>query len=103
VKHKIQHTLGQEKASTVAKKALASYQERFSKYSPQANWKSEHDADITFSVKGLTLQGAVEIGASEILLELEVPFMLRPFKGKALGIIEEEIRKWIVKAEAGEL
>ena len=36
-------------------------------------------------------------------MELDVPFLLKPFKGKALGVIEEEIKKWMAKAEAGEL
>ena len=38
-----------------------------------------------------------------IEMDLDVPFVLRPFKGKAMGVIEEEIKKWIAKAKAGEL
>jgi hypothetical protein len=36
-------------------------------------------------------------------MSLDVPFLLRPFKGKALGVIEEEIRRWVAKGEAGDI
>jgi len=36
-------------------------------------------------------------------LDLDVPFLLRPFKNQALGVIEGEIREWIDKARAGKI
>ena len=35
--------------------------------------------------------------------ELDVPFLLRPFKKKAIDVIEQEIKKWVKKAENGEV
>lgn len=103
MKHVVPHGLGQEKAKQVAQAAFESYKERYSQYDPRANWVSDRRAEITFNVKGMKLAGAMEVGANDIQMELDVPFVLRPFKGRALGVIEGEIRKWLSKAQAGEI
>ena len=51
----------------------------------------------------MSLKGVLEVGPSSIDMDLDVPFLLRPFKSTALGVIEEEIRKWIDKAKAGQI
>ena len=56
-------------------------------------------AEIAFKVKGMSLKGGVEVKDSSIDMELEVPFMLKPFQGKAVSVIEGEIKKWIGKAD----
>ena len=101
MKHLVHHGLGQERAKQVADAALKSYAEKFSQYSPRSTWASPTRADIAFSVKGMSLTGALEIRESDFELDLNVPFMLRPFKGTALSVIEDEIQKWVAKAKAG--
>ncbi len=103
MKHNVQHGLGKAKAKEVAQKAFASYSERFQNYQPKANWVRDDKAEISFSVKGMSLTGSLEVDDENIGMELDVPFLLRPFKGKALGVIEEEIQKWVAKAKSGEL
>lgn len=101
MKHVVTHDLGQEKAKKVALAAFDSYQKRFPQYNPTANWVSDNRANIGFNVKGISLTGVIEVSASTIEMDLDVPFMLRPFKGKALGVIEEEIQGWVQKARTG--
>ena len=36
-------------------------------------------------------------------LELDVPLLLRPFRAKAIEVLEQEVRAWIEKAKRGEL
>lgn len=103
MKHVVNHGLGQERAKQVADAALKSYAARFSQYSPRSSWASPTRADIAFSVKGMSLNGALEIRENDFELELDVPFLLRPFKGTAMSVIEEEIQKWVAKAKSGEL
>ena len=103
MKHAVPHNLGQEQAKKVAEAAFKSYQARFAEYNPTVSWAGERRANISFKVKGVKLNGGVDITESSFDLDLDVPFLLRPFKGKALGVIEEEIKKWIAKAQAGEL
>jgi len=98
MKHEVPHALGQQKAKQVAIQALDSYQKRFAEYNPSVAWMSENLAKIGFSVKGLKLNGSIEVLASAFSLDLDVPFLLKPFRGKALAVIEDEIKKWIAKA-----
>ena len=103
MRHVVKHGLSQELAKKATLKAWDAYQARFAEYSPNANWVNEDRADVSFRVKGVTLKGALELEPGGIGLELEVPFLFRPFKKIAISKIEEEIRKWVGKAEKGEL
>jgi hypothetical protein len=103
MKHIVAHDLGREKAKRVAEAAWNSYSNRFSNYNPTCTWESENKANIGFNVKGVSLKGALEVNERDIALDLDVPFLLRPFKGQALKVIEEEIRTWIGKSKAGQI
>jgi hypothetical protein len=101
MKHVVNHDLGQARAKEVAQSALSSYQEKFAKYSPEVRWQTDNKATIAFKIKGMTLSGALEVLEKTIEMDLDVPFMLRPFKNQALGVIEGEIQDWIKKAKTG--
>ncbi len=100
MKHTVPHDLGQERAKKVTESALASYAEKFAKYNPKTTWPSPDRAQISFSVKGMNLSGAVEVKEKSIELELAVPFLLRPFQSQALSVIEGEIKSWLAKEKA---
>lgn len=100
MKHTVNHDLGQERAKKVTESALTTYSEKFSKYSPKTSWTSGSKAQISFSVKGMNLNGSVEVKEKTIELELDVPFLLKPFQGQALSVIEGEIKKWLAKEKA---
>ena len=99
MKHSVPHSLGKEKARKVAAAAFDSYKARFAEYNPTTKWLNDDKAEISFSVKGMTLKGGVEVKDKSIDMDLEVPFMLKPFQGKAVSVIEGEIKKWIGKAD----
>ncbi len=103
MKHVVHHGLGFDTARKVADAAFASYKERFSQYHPEARWVTDKRAEITFKVKGIGLTGVVEVNERDIEMDLDVPFMLRPFKGTAIKLIEDEIDRWDDKAKKGEL
>jgi len=101
MKHEIAHDLGEAKAREITDKALQAYRAKFSEYEPKLAWKNDKLAEIACTIKGMKIGGTVEIAERVILLDIEVPFMLRPFKGMAIQVIEDEIRKWIDRAKAG--
>jgi hypothetical protein len=103
MKHIIAHDLDQGLAKEVAVRAFESYQKRFADYQPKMSWNSERDARIEFTVKGLKLQGSIGITPRAIELDLDVPFVFRLFKSKAIDVIEREVRSWLDKAKRGEL
>jgi len=103
MKHSVSHDLGQDRAKQAAEAAIKSYTEKFAKFHPQTRWVTPHRAEISFNVKGINLSGALEVQAKTIDLDMDVPFLLRPFKNQALSVIEGEIREWIDKARAGQV
>ena len=103
MRHAVPHDLDLETARRVADKAWESYQERFSQYNPTIDWRSETKATVGFKAKGIQLDGELELMEGRIEMDLDVPFLLRPFKKTALDVIDKEIRKWVDKAKSGSL
>ncbi len=103
MKHVIAHDLDVATAKKVTERAFAEYQHRYAKYDPRFRWASDRRAELSFSAKGLKLEGAMEVAEREITLELDVPFLLRPFRGRAMEIIEREVKVWLERARTGQL
>jgi hypothetical protein len=103
MKHSVPHHLGKDVAKKAVLAAFASYAARFAKYHPTATWATDDRADISFTAKGITLKGAIEVLPASIEMDIDIPFLLRPFKDRALGAVEREITLWVGKAESGEL
>lgn len=103
MKHDIPHDLDVATAKKVTDKAFDAYKARFPDYSPNLTWADDRRADISFHAMGKTLKGAMHIAEKTITLELDVPFLMRPFQGKAVEVIEREVKTWIGKAKAGEI
>lgn len=103
MKKTFEHGLSKERAKKVTQKAIDAYAEKFADYNPQANWVTDDRAEVSFSAKGVTLEGSFQLTDSDIVMEMDIPFLLKPFKGKAVDVIEKEIDKWVAKAKDGEL
>jgi len=103
MKHTIKHDLDLALAKKACVKAFEAYSEKFEKYSPTAVWKSDTQAEIGFDAKGVKLGGTVGLRPKEIDVEMNVPFLFKPFQSKAIDLVEGEIRKWVEKAKNGEL
>lgn len=103
MKHSISHDLTHDLAKLAAQKALESYQQRFAEYDPKLSWADDSNAEVSFAVKGMNLKGSFEVLADRIDIDMEVPLLLRPFKSKAMDVVESEIGKWIDKARKGEI
>jgi len=98
-----EHGLSKERAKKVTQKAIDAYTERFSDYNPRTEWVTEERAEVSFSAKGVTLEGSFELTDDDIVMRMDIPFLLKPFKGKAVDVVEREIDKWVQKAKDGEL
>ena len=103
MKHEMPHDLSPELAKRAAERAFASYKAKYSEYNPTLTWVSDDRAKASFTAKGITLNGAIELLPKAITFDLDVPFLLRPFKKTAMTIMDRELTHWIAKAKAGEL
>lgn len=103
MKHEIAHSLDIPTAKKVTDRAFAEYSARYPQYHPTFAWATDRRADIGFNAKGIKLKGSMEVAEGKILMDLDVPFLLRPFKSVAIEVIEREVKVWIGKAQAGEI
>lgn len=103
MKHHIKHDLDLATAKLATDRAFAEYRSKYPDYTPNLAWTSERNAEVTFNAKGVKLNGAVELREGGLDLELDVPFLFRPFQKKAMEVIEREVRLWLDKAKRGEL
>lgn len=101
--HDIPHDLDFALAKLAAQKAAEAYGKRFAEYDYKATWVRDDRVELGFTVVGKRLEGSMTIKSDRLELELDVPFMMRPFRGKAIEIIEKEARSWLDKAKRGEL
>jgi Putative polyhydroxyalkanoic acid system protein (PHA_gran_rgn) len=103
MKHSLPHSLGLETARKVVRSAFDNYTQRFSDFAPTTSWPSEDQAHVSFSAKGMSINGTVFVRATSIDIDLDVPFLLKPFQGKAVEVLERELGKWVEKAKNGQL
>lgn len=103
IEHSLSHDLSPELAKRCLEKALEGYAAKFPDYHPTYTWKGSDEVGISFSAKGLTLKGGVKLRPGAMQIDLDVPFLLRPLKGTAIKVIEDEFRKWMQEAKAGRL
>lgn len=103
MKHLIDHDLDLPTAKKVTERAFAEYSAQFAHYEPTMRWINERKGELSFNAKGIRLTGTMEILEKAIALDLDVPFLLRPFQKKAIEVIEREVRVWIGKAHAGQI
>ena len=61
MQHVMKHDLSQDLARKAAERAFESYRERYGKYNPTLTWLSDRKARASFSVKGVSLTGMVEL------------------------------------------
>lgn len=103
MKHVIRHGVSQTQAKQAIETAIDVYARKFPDYHPRTQWKSETKAEVSFKVKGMTLTTNIEIKPETIESDMDVPFLFRPFKSRALKVIDAEVQKWLARAKAGEI
>jgi Putative polyhydroxyalkanoic acid system protein (PHA_gran_rgn) len=103
MKHLIPHDLDTATAKKVTDRAFEQYKAKFEAYSPTLRWADDRRAEIAFNVKGMHVGGTMSLEDREIAVDLDVPFLLRPFRSIALEVIDREVKAWIDKAHAGQI
>ena len=91
MEHRLKHEFDGPQAKRIADRVFAAYQDKYAKYSPTLRWLDDDRAEASFTAKGMTLKGEIELLPGALALRLEVPLLLRPFKAKALAIIDREL------------
>ena len=53
--------------------------------------------DFSFRARGFNISGTLEVADTELILEMGIPFLARPFQGR----IEAEIGRWLDESLPG--
>jgi hypothetical protein len=103
MEHRIEHDLSPELARKAVQGAVSAYSEKLAKYSPTIEWRGEDQVDVGFKAKGLSLSGTLKLVPNAVLVDMDVPFLLRPFRKTALDVIETQVKEWVRKAHSGDV
>jgi hypothetical protein len=103
LRHSVKHQLSPEQLRLAVRKFAEEYCERFREYATTAVWLNEDTVEVRFKVKGIKLSGTLELGPSDIGVEMDVPFALTFFRARAVRAIEDEVTPWLERAARGEL
>lgn len=97
MKHVLQHHLDLATSKQIADRALGRYEKQLAKYEPTVRWLDDRHAEVHFQAKGLQVSGSVELRPGAVEIDLDVPFFFRAFRGVAIRLLDEELRKLIAE------
>lgn len=103
MEHRIDHDLSPELARKAVARAVEAYSEKLAKYSPTVEWQGEDRVDVGFKAKGITLSGTLTLVPQAVIVDMDVPLLLRPFRKTAIDVIETQVKEWVRRAHAGEV
>lgn len=101
MKHRFSHGSDPETVARAAKQAFSHYAALYPRYQLGLDWKNDASAVFNIEIKGMRVRGDLDIGASDVEVDLALPFLFRPFARRATDIVEREARAWIAKATTG--
>lgn len=98
MKQSFSHHLSQEQAREVARQAIAGYLTKLADYSPKFTWHDDDKGELSFRALGKTVSGLIALQPGQIIVDLDVPLRLVPFRKKAMDVIGAEIQRWVAQA-----
>ncbi len=97
IEHAITHGLGAEKAKALVERTFAHYASRFERFEPRLSWTTPTTASFGFTAMGVALSGDLRVEAERFVVRLELPFLLRPFRDRAVERVEREVRALLAR------
>jgi hypothetical protein len=95
VRHSVPHSLETAAARHLLERAFTHYETRYPAYEPSLSWLEPQRAEVRFSARGIKLAAQVELLPGEVVVEMKVPLLLRPFQGAAIKAIDREVNRWL--------
>ncbi|MFO0574528.1 MAG: polyhydroxyalkanoic acid system family protein [Polyangia bacterium] len=90
-----EHARDPSRVRALLEEALAHYRDRHPRASPKMVWQGPNRAELSAHVRGIRLTGHVTLLPDAVEVEVEVPFLLRPFQGLAISRVEHEVERWL--------
>ena len=100
-RHGFTHPLDDAGARALIEQAFAHYADRYPSAQLQLVWASATHGELHGLARGLKMKARIELQTSRCVLDVDVPFLLRPFQDVAQRAIEREVKRWLERAAAG--
>lgn len=97
-RHVFSHSLDDAGARALIEEAFAHYAGRYPVAKLTLTWQSSTQADLQGVARGLKLRAKIELLVGQCVLDVDVPFVLRPFQDVAQRAIEREVKRWLERA-----
>lgn len=95
MKHVIKTGLNVNDSKYALDEAFKVYSKQHSQYKPLFGWKKNDLATFSFTSPVGKLDGLILVVEDQLILDMNVPFLARPFQNKAISLIETEVQIWI--------
>jgi len=98
MRHSVRHALEPSCAREVLGKALETYRQGYGEYDVETAWLDDERATVGFTMPGGKVQGTIRVGSDSYDIDLDLPLMLQPFSGRIVGMVDQELQRWIARA-----
>lgn len=101
MKHTVTHPLTRDAARTTLDRMLQTYGSHYAEHDVRTAWADDDTATIAFQVGRRTVEGRVAVRDDCYELDVDLPFLLRPFQGRIARAVDEEVAKWLDATSGG--
>jgi hypothetical protein len=102
-RHSIAHALDLARARHAIGRAVEERVQEWAttKYGARAVWSTEEPdrCDVEFVVFGRVVEGVIRVMPESIVIEVELPPLLRAFEARAIKLIEQDVCRYLNEAE----
>ncbi len=96
--HVVAHDLGLSRARAILDEAFAHYSDKYPRAQMKRTWRSEREATVDLQVGGFRLTPRLHVSDTEVVLDIDVPLLARPFVPKIKDKLDREVRFWLARS-----
>lgn len=95
MRHVVPHSLEEDRARALLEEVVAHYAARHPHAALELSWVGDSLAEVSGSARGHKLRARIELQPGRAVVEMDVPFLLRPFQEVARRAVDREARRWL--------
>lgn len=95
MRHSVRHTLGPARARDLLDRALGTYRDHYAEYEVRTDWADAETAEVDFTITGRKIGGQIRVCEDCYDIEVDVPWIFRPFRRRIVATVDREFRRWL--------
>jgi hypothetical protein len=98
MRHSVHHELEPARAKAMLDRALDTYRAHYAEHGVETAWIDERTAEIGFELTGSKVDGRITVCEDCFDIDLDLPWILRPFSRRIAHSFEQELQRWMAQA-----